>query len=330
MRKLLLVPIFMVAAAFAEGPENAPDSVVTIPDSAAIEPVSEAPAVAAQDQPAAPVNNAVPEMQNGKAAVPVARPVGAVPPQPVPNYQAAYQVYRPAPAYVPPRSLRSGTLQQVQPAEKTRDRNSFYFSFGLGARYTHFSYKTYYIDGDDVIGDDQNMTKRNYSGFGLDFDLKIGGIVANRLALFSNFELTGVSKGEFEMRRARKGEKTVSSKFDSDGVRFTLGGGLDVFLSNDSTSVWDGAFAGLLVGVVFVDAGLNSDDYDYNYGRYEDFELSEQGLALGLELGKLWKVTHSWNVGLVATASLDGRFFNTGTTSSGSYTVGLSLVLARR
>ena len=223
--------------------------------------------------------------------------------------------------------------QDSRKSAKQREPSSFYFSLGMGARYVNVSYKEYFAQTDPysemkIIDSKNNMTKREYSGLGIDFNLKAGTLIANRLALFSNFELSGVSKGTYKLKSQKNGKKVASADFETDGVRFSIGGGIDIFLSSDTSSVFSGAFAGILVGIAFVEAGLDTDDYIYS--EYDDFEISEQGLALGIEAGKLWKLTQSWNFGLTATATMDGRFFNTGATQSGSYTIGASLVLVHR
>ena len=271
-------------------------------------------------QAEAPAAVETPAQEAAPVATPVATPVAAAPvavrtPDQVPLAQKA----------PPPR----GQVKTYSSIDNVA-HNSFFFALNLGIRYMKLSYQEYeeYFDNDEdmwVVGDKGNSTRRRFKGLGPDVGLKFGGVIASRMALYCNLELTSLD-GSYKASRTEQGVKKSRAEFDTDAVRFAIGGGTTVFLSNDVNSLFYGSFASITASIVVEEAGLTSSYYDH-----EELEISESGLAFALELGKLWRLSDSWNVGLVAKGSLDGaiRDGDSGN-SSDCYTVGLSLIAVRK
>ena len=296
----------------AENPVPVQDSTTAsapTTDSAAVEAV------------AVPEPEAAPETVKVATAEEVSTPAATTAEQPAPA---------PVAAPVKKTAVTSKNVPVAATYENRNNHNSFFFGINIGARYTKLSYQQYeeYFDEDSkmwVVGDKGNSTSRRFKGLGPDIGLKFGGVVASRLALYCNLELSSLD-GKYKATRTENGTRKARADFETDAVRFAIGGGSSFFLNNDTNSAFYGLFAGISASIMFEDAGLTSTYYDH-----EELEISESGIAFGLELGKIWRISDSWNAGIVGKATLDGsiRDGDSGN-SSDCYTVALGLTVMRK
>ena len=222
---------------------------------------------------------------------------------PTAQYVQPSPVYAQRPVAQPMQQPRSDTPEKVP--EKNYIHNGFFFEADLGVRYMRLENKEYddYYDeknGELIVGDDGNSAESRFKGFGPDFGLKFGGIIASRLALYCNVEFSSMD-GNFKASRTVNGKKKSNADFETDAIRFAFGGGTHFFLTPDPNSLFYGTFIGASVSIVAEEAGLTSSYYDH-----EELEISKSDLSFGLQLGKVWMVNDSWNVGLTVKGSLDG------------------------
>lgn len=248
-------------------------------------------------------------------------------------------IYTPAPAprqgypNANPRYVNYvGNVDHNPPAAETgrNGHNAFFLAINLGVRYEKLSYREYKEFWDEeseswIIGDKGNSSHRSFKGYGPDFGVKIGGIISSRFALFCNLEFASLN-GDFKASRTVDGKKKSHADFETDAIRFALGIGTEFFLTTDTTSILQGVFVGVTANIIVNDAGLISSSYDH-----EELEISDTGLAFGLELGKVWPVSETWNVGLIAKGAIEGavRDGDSGNNSD-CYSLAVSLVAIRK
>ena len=209
----------------------------------------------------------------------------------------------------------------VKPA-KSPNRGAFFFSTNFGVRYMRLAYQS--LDDIESLSKD-NATTSKFSGFGPDLGLKIGGVIAGRLAMYFTMEFATLD-GTFEATNVKLqyNEPSKDVEFNTDAIRFTLGGGTALFLSSDTASALYGTFVGVSASLFVGEAGkINPDN--------EELEIDETGLAFALEVGKVWRLSENWNAGIVAKGSLDGTVRDgTSGNNTDCFTIGLSLVALRR
>ena len=245
------------------------------------------------------------QVQHPQQQLPPQQPV--MPPQyaPHPQMYPATQYVQPRPVYTPqPVSQPTQQTPEKSP-EKSYIRNGFFFEADLGVRYMRLENKEYddYFDeknGELIIGDNGNSAQSRFKGFGPDFGLKFGGIIASRLALYCNVEFSSLD-GNFKASRTENGKKKSRADFETDAIRFAFGGGTHFFFTPNPNSILYGTFIGASVSIVAEEAGLTSSYYDH-----EELEISKSDLSFGLQLGKVWMVNDFWNVGLTVKGTLDG------------------------
>ena len=240
-----------------------------------------------------------------QAQQPMMQPQYAPQPQmyPTTQYVQPRPIYGPQPVARPMQQPNSASLENS--SEKGYIRNGFFFEADLGVRYMRLENKEYddYYDeknGELIVGDDGNSAESRFKGFGPDFGLKFGGIIASRLALYCNVEFSSMD-GNFKASRTVNGKKKSNADFETDAIRFAFGGGTHFFLTPDPNSLFYGTFIGASISIVAEEAGLTSSYYDH-----EELEISKSDLSFGLQLGKVWSVNDVWNVGLTVKGSLDG------------------------
>ncbi len=216
------------------------------------------------------------------------------------------------------------------PQQQVQRHNGFFFAAEIGARYMKVSYKEYEDYWDEksqmwIVGDDGNSVSRRFRGYGPDLGLKIGGIISSRVALFCNLEFSALD-GNFKGSHTYNGKKQSKADFDTDAIRFAFGGGALVFLNSDSMSFLNGVFVGATASITAEEAGLSS-----GYYNHEELEISESGLAFGLQFGKVWSISDSWNVGFAAKGSLEnGIRDGSSGNASDSYAIAVDLIVLRK
>jgi hypothetical protein len=221
---------------------------------------------------------------------------------------------------------------QVKNADNSQQghRNSFFFETDIGARYMKVSYKEYeeyYDEKSDVwiIGDNGNATRRRFKGYGPDIGMKFGGVISDVIALFCNLELSTL-EGTFKGSRTVNGKKKSNADFDTDAIRFAIGGGVMLFVNTDMLKALNGTFIGVTANIIAEEAGSTSDYYDH-----DELEISESGLSFGLQVGKIWGLSDNWNVGFAAKGSLEnGIRDGSSGNASDSYTIAVDLVVMRK
>ena len=313
MRKYKLILLSLATAAFAN-----------VNDGTTETPVAEAPAqVEATAQPAAPAAAEAPAPAATETQVQeqpqAAAPIIIIPAQkPAPEPVQA-EAKEPAPA--PTAVLIQEKPLVVKPA-KSPNRGAFFFSTNFGVRYMRLAYQS--LDDIESLSKD-NATTSKFSGFGPDLGLKIGGVIAGRLAMYFTMEFATLD-GTFEATNVKLqyNEPSKDVEFNTDAIRFTLGGGTALFLSSDTASALYGTFVGVSASLFVGEAGkINPDN--------EELEIDETGLAFALEVGKVWRLSENWNAGIVAKGSLDGTVRDgTSGNNTDCFTIGLSLVALRR
>lgn len=263
---------------------------------------SEEPLKQAQQQQVQQPQQTLPPPQSQQ---PMMQPQYAPHPQiyPTAQYVQPRPIYGPQPVARPMQQPNSASLENS--SEKGYIRNGFFFEADLGVRYMRLENKEYddYYDeknGELIVGDDGNSAESRFKGFGPDFGLKFGGIIASRLALYCNVEFSSMD-GNFKASRTVNGKKKSNADFETDAIRFAFGGGTHFFLTPDPNSLFYGTFIGASISIVAEEAGLTSSYYDH-----EELEISKSDLSFGLQLGKVWSVNDVWNVGLTVKGSLDG------------------------
>ena len=313
MRKYKLILLSLATAAFAN-----------VNDGTTETPVAEAPAqVEATAQPAAPAAAEAPAPAATETQVQeqpqASAPIIIIPAQkPAPEPVQA-EATEPAPA--PTAVLIQEKPLVVKPA-KSPNRGAFFFSTNFGVRYMRLAYQS--LDDIESLSKD-NATTSNFSGFGPDLGLKIGGVIAGRLAMYFTMEFATLD-GTFEATNVKLNynEPSKDVEFNTDAIRFTLGGGTALFLSSDTASALYGTFVGVSASLFVGEAGkINPDN--------EELEIDETGLAFAMEIGKVWRLSENWNAGIVAKGSLDGTVRDgTSGNNTDCFTIGLSLVALRR
>ena len=313
MRKYKLILLSLATAAFAN-----------VNDGTTETPVAEAPAqVEATAQPAAPAAAEAPAPAATETQVQeqpqAAAPIIIIPAQkPAPEPVQA-EATEPAPA--PTAVLIQEKPLVVKPA-KSPNRGAFFFSTNFGVRYMRLAYQS--LDDIESLSKD-NATTSKFSGFGPDLGLKIGGVIAGRLAMYFTMEFATLD-GTFEATNVKLNynEPSKDVEFNTDAIRFTLGGGTALFLSSDTASALYGTFVGVSASLFVGEAGkINPDN--------EELEIDETGLAFAMEIGKVWRLSENWNAGIVAKGSLDGTVRDgTSGNNTDCFTIGLSLVALRR
>ena len=313
MRKYKLILLSLATAAFAN-----------VNDGTTETPVAEAPAqVEATAQPAAPAAAEAPAPAATETQVQeqpqASAPIIIIPAQkPAPEPVQA-EATEPAPA--PTAVLIQEKPLVVKPA-KSPNRGAFFFSTNFGVRYMRLAYQS--LDDIESLSKD-NATTSKFSGFGPDLGLKIGGVIAGRLAMYFTMEFATLD-GTFEATNVKLNynEPSKDVEFNTDAIRFTLGGGTALFLSSDTASALYGTFVGVSASLFVGEAGkINPDN--------EELEIDETGLAFALEVGKVWRLSENWNAGIVAKGSLDGTVRDgTSGNNTDCFTIGLSLVALRR
>ena len=313
MRKYKLILLSLATAAFAN-----------VNDGTTETPVAEAPAqVEATAQPAAPAAAEAPAPAATETQVQeqpqASAPIIIIPAQkPAPEPVQA-EATEPAPA--PTAVLIQEKPLVVKPA-KSPNRGAFFFSTNFGVRYMRLAYQS--LDDIESLSKD-NATTSKFSGFGPDLGLKIGGVIAGRLAMYFTMEFATLD-GTFEATNVKLNynEPSKDVEFNTDAIRFTLGGGTALFLSSDTASALYGTYVGVSASLFVGEAGkINPDN--------EELEIDETGLAFALEVGKVWRLSENWNAGIVAKGSLDGTVRDgTSGNNTDCFTIGLSLVALRR
>lgn len=313
MRKYKLILLSLATAAFAN-----------VNDGTTETPVAEAPAqVEATAQPAAPAAAEAPAPAATETQVQeqpqASAPIIIIPAQkPAPEPVQA-EATEPAPA--PTAVLIQEKPLVVKPA-KSPNRGAFFFSTNFGVRYMRLAYQS--LDDIESLSKD-NATTSKFSGFGPDLGLKIGGVIAGRLAMYFTMEFATLD-GTFEATNVKLNynEPSKDVEFNTDAIRFTLGGGTALFLSSDTASALYGTFVGVSASLFVGEAGkINPDN--------EELEIDETGLAFAMEVGKVWRLSENWNAGIVAKGSLDGTVRDgTSGNNTDCFTIGLSLVALRR
>ena len=313
MRKYKLILLSLATAAFAN-----------VNDGTTETPVAKAPAqVEATAQPAAPAAAEAPAPAATETQVQeqpqASAPIIIIPAQkPAPEPVQA-EATEPAPA--PTAVLIQEKPLVVKPA-KSPNRGAFFFSTNFGVRYMRLAYQS--LDDIESLSKD-NATTSKFSGFGPDLGLKIGGVIAGRLAMYFTMEFATLD-GTFEATNVKLNynEPSKDVEFNTDAIRFTLGGGTALFLSSDTASALYGTFVGVSASLFVGEAGkINPDN--------EELEIDETGLAFALEVGKVWRLSENWNAGIVAKGSLDGTVRDgTSGNNTDCFTIGLSLVALRR
>ena len=313
MRKYKLILLSLATAAFAN-----------VNDGTTETPVAEAPAqVEATAQPAAPAAAEAPAPAATETQVQeqpqASAPIIIIPAQkPAPEPVQA-EATEPAPA--PTAVLIQEKPLVVKPA-KSPNRGAFFFSTNFGVRYMRLAYQS--LDDIESLSKD-NATTSKFSGFGPDLGLKIGGVIAGRLAMYFTMEFATLD-GTFEATNVKLNynEPSKDGEFNTDAIRFTLGGGTALFLSSDTASALYGTFVGVSASLFVGEAGkINPDN--------EELEIDETGLAFAMEIGKVWRLSENWNAGIVAKGSLDGTVRDgTSGNNTDCFTIGLSLVALRR
>ncbi len=313
MRKYKLILLSLATAAFAN-----------VNDGTTETPVAEAPAqVEATAQPAAPAAAEAPAPAATETQVQeqpqASAPIIIIPAQkPAPEPVQA-EATEPAPA--PTAVLIQEKPLVVKPA-KSPNRGAFFFSTNFGVRYMRLAYQS--LDDIESLSKD-NATTSKFSGFGPDLGLKIGGVIAGRLAMYFTMEFATLD-GTFEATNVKLNynEPSKDVEFNTDAIRFTLGGGTALFLSSDTASALYGTFVGVSASLFVGEAGkINPDN--------EELEIDETGLAFAMEIGKVWRLSENWNAGIVAKGSLDGTVRDgTSGNNTDCFTIGLSLVALRR
>ena len=313
MRKYKLILLSLATAAFAN-----------VNDGTTETPVAEAPAqVEATAQPAAPAAAEAPAPAATETQVQeqpqASAPIIIIPAQkPAPEPVQA-EATEPAPA--PTAVLIQEKPLVVKPA-KSPNRGAFFFSTNFGVRYMRLAYQS--LDDIESLSKD-NATTSKCSGFGPDLGLKIGGVIAGRLAMYFTMEFATLD-GTFEATNVKLqyNEPSKDVEFNTDAIRFTLGGGTALFLSSDTASALYGTFVGVSASLFVGEAGkINPDN--------EELEIDETGLAFAMEIGKVWRLSENWNAGIVAKGSLDGTVRDgTSGNNTDCFTIGLSLVALRR
>lgn len=312
MRKYKLILLSLATAAFAN-----------VNDGTTETPVAEAPAqVEATAQPAAPAAAEAPAPAATETQVQeqpqAAAPIIIIPAQkPAPEPVQA-EATEPAPA--PTAVLIQEKPLVVKPA-KSPNRGGFFFSTNFGVRYMKLAYQSY---EDIESSDKEDASTSKFRGFGPDLGLKFGGLIGGRLAMYCTMEFATLD-GNFKANVKDNYHKTSKDyDFDTDAIRFTFGGGTTLFLSNDTTSALYGTFVGVSASLFIAEAGLIDPDVD-------ELEIDESGLAFAMEIGKVWRLTDSWNAGLVLKGSLDGTIRDGASgNNTDCYTIGLSLVALRK
>jgi hypothetical protein len=306
--------LFLGLAVSAYAAVDSTETVTSQPEPSQTE-VQVAPTVAPSQEPSQqPLQSQKISQQAPQSQQPLPPPQSQQPMM-LPQYAPHPQIYptaqyvQPSPVYAqrpvaqPMQQPRPDTPEKVP--EKNYIHNGFFFEADLGVRYMRLENKEYddYYDeknGELIVGDDGNSAESRFKGFGPDFGLKFGGIVASRLALYCNLEFSSMD-GNFKASRTENGWEKSNADFETDAIRFAFGGGTHFFFTPDPNSTFYGTFIGVSVSIVAEEAGLTSSHYDH-----EELEISKSDLSFGLQLGKVWMVNDSWNVGLTVKGSLDG------------------------
>ena len=117
-------------------------------------------------------------------------------------------------------------------------------------------------------------------------------------------EVKACDSGEFHIS---SGELEFAKKNSEGGVRFGVGGGVNVYFVRDPSNPLYGLYVGASAGIIGY--YLGDDDSEFDKRRqtesWDEPYFSESAVALGLEVGKLWHVTEMWNVGVASQLSLD-------------------------
>ena len=302
MRKYKLILLSLATAAFANVNDGTTETSTPAAQAVPAQQI-EAPAEAAAQAPAAEVS------------APVATEA--------PAQEAAPVIIIPAPTPAPaPKAVLVQEKPIIAKSARSENRGSFFFSTNIGVRYMRLAYQS--LDDIESLNKD-NATTSKFSGFGPDLGLKIGGVIAGRLAMYFTMEFATLD-GTFEATnvKLKYNEPREDVEFNTDAIRFTLGGGSTLFLSSDTASALYGTFVGVSASLFVGEAGKINPDID-------ELEIDETGLAFALEVGKVWRLSENWNAGIVAKGSLDGTVRDgTSGNNTDCFTIGLSLIALRR
>lgn len=185
--------------------------------------------------------------------------------------------------------------------------NAFYFEASLGFQYVSISDKNKYDDDDYYSWRRNRVYETDFSGFGPEFSARFGGIIGSRVALFSYLGLSSMKSANYEYVEKEDGDVHFAKKNSEGGVRFGVGGGVNVYFVRDPSNPLYGLYVGASAGIIGY--YLGDDDSEFDKRRqtesWDEPYFSESAVALGLEVGKLWHVTEMWNVGVASQLSLD-------------------------
>lgn len=316
MRKYKLILLSLATAAFANVNDGTTETSTPAAQAVPAQQI-EAPAEAAAQAPAAEVSAPVATEAPAQEAAPIII-IPAPTPAPAP-VQAEAKEPAPAPA---PKAVLVQEKPIIAKSARSENRGAFFFSTNFGVRYMRLAYQS--LDDIESLSKD-NATTSKFSGFGPDLGLKIGGVIAGRLAMYFTMEFATLD-GTFEATnvKLKYNEPSTDVEFNTDAIRFTLGGGTALFLSSDTASALYGTYVGVSASLFVGEAGkINPDN--------EELEIDETGLAFALEVGKVWRLSENWNAGIVAKGSLDGTVRDgTSGNNTDCFTIGLSLVALRR
>jgi len=180
----------------------------------------------------------------------------------------------------------------------------FYFSTNLTFGYTYVRYN----DRDVYSYERVKIDEYKYTGFMTPYEeVRIGGSIANVVSLYGTIGLglgTGTLKTRF-IDVAGDYYDEVSERnreYDATNIKFTFGGGLEVYPIQDLENPMYGLFLGIAGGMVI--DGAFYDKYDY----YDHDEYSEgQGffnLYCKFEVGKDFWFSRRWSFGFAFNYTL--------------------------
>ena len=190
-------------------------------------------------------------------------------------------------------------------SEPSYIHNAFFLDASFGFQYLHFLEKksgaaSHYDYNDDRVKMYDEYQRKNYDGEGPEFDLKLGGVIKSRAAVYAHFSFSRILSGEYQYVEKTDGQEDANIELDAKAYRFFFGGGVNVYFVRNPESAFYGLYLGTSLGMMVDYAGksiVRSSDYMT--------EFDEQGFSWTFETGKLWPIGDLWHVGIYGRAAFD-------------------------
>jgi hypothetical protein len=209
--------------------------------------------------------------------------------------------------------------------------NAFYFEASLGLQYLNISDEK--KDEEEVFDESsRNIYETDFSGMGPEFSARFGGIISSRVALFCLLGISSMKTADYEYVERQKGKIRYVEKNSEGGIRFAIGGGVNVYFVRDPSNPLYGLYAGASFAIAYFNLGDDDSYFDEERRTrpLDEAYFSQSAASVGFEFGKLWYMTDMWNVGAGVQMAFDSPDRTDEKDENIYYTLAFKIMIVRK